>query len=573
MTEHPLMKFMINLFAPVQFKKPLGVPTLPTECMYQIFQHLVDQGEALHPFLLINRYWCRNVIPFLWARPFEQLNPENMYKIMLVYLSSLNDAEKADLRDLLVQNSYDSEFITELMQQNNPLFNYPMMLQELSIKNLEMIVRSWIHRCNMEFGRQIDQIDQMDVQINSMTSILCKLFLRNSVNLRCFRVDKFSSHEDIPELSTLLEISPSLGFIGLSNISKLEINYSTQSILKNSLDLLKTIPSLCKRIHTMNIKLPIFESSNPDIIKVIISIIIAQDKLKEFSLEGVENENDSRDIIQALQSHVRSLSSVEIDSVNISTSSLYVLAKCSNLESLAITNCRGLTIQDMSNTVTTTPSTIDALWNNIKFVNLKKLYIKNLSKNTLISSLIIRAAGKSTLQELTLDVITQDTINSIIENCPNITHLSLVNYHPSLHDHLLNSLFQTLKNVTHLTIQIPSKSSSSISVSSSSIISGKSLPSSLTYLKLQCGFKKIQLDGLLSDCCNAKLKVLIIDVVKILYMDMKVITSFIKGQTGSSVKFLGIGGGIGCGKVTKELEELKENFGVCVIPWYEIANW
>ncbi|CAG8768466.1 34813_t:CDS:2 [Racocetra persica] len=524
MSDNPLMKFMINLFAPVQVKKP--VPTLPTECMYQVFQHLVDQGEALHPFLLINRYWCRNVIPFLWARPFDNFtleNPENMYKIMSVYLSSLNDAEKADLKDLLIKNSYDTDFISELLNQKKTLFNYPMMLQELSIVKLEMAVQSWIHRCAIEF-----------------------------------------------ELSPLLEITPALGFIGLSNITKLEIDYSQQPMLKNTINLMKTIPKLCRRIQTLNIKLPMFES-NPDVVEAIVSIITTQNRLKEFSLEGVENENDSQVIIHALQSQVSSLTSVEIDRVNITTLSLYALAKCTNLENLKISNCRKLTVQDMTNTVTTTPSTVDELWNLIKFENLKKLHITKLQRNAIIYSLIIQAAGKSSLRELTMDIITQDTINSMIENCSNLTHLTLIDYCPSLHDHLLSSLFQTLQNVTHLTIQTPSKSHP-ILASESTIISGKSLPSSLTYLRLQCGFK---LDALLSDC-QAKLKVLIVDVVKTLYMDMKVITSFIKGQSGSSVKYLGVGIGGETrwnGKVVKELEELKENFGVCVIPSYEFEKW
>ncbi|KAF0383450.1 hypothetical protein F8M41_011732 [Gigaspora margarita] len=567
MSDNPLMKFMINLFAPIQLKKPLVVPTLPAECMYQIFQNLVDQGEALHPYLLINRYWCRNVIPFLWARPFDDnLTPENMHKIILVYFSSLNDTEKSELGDFLIQNSYDTELITELFQQGKPLFNYPMMLQELSIKNLELFVHSLIFRYNMEFGCQMNQMNQMDDQLNFMTSILWKLFLRNSINFRSFRVDNYPDHDDIPELSSYLKIPQNFG---LSNISKLEIDYSTQPMLKNTINLLKMIPKLCKRIQILSIKLPRFEN-NSDAIEAIVSIIMTQDRLKEFSLEGVENVKDSQSIFQALQSQVRSLTSVEIDRVEITTLSLYALAKCTNLENLKISNCGGLRIQDITNTVTTTPSTIDEMWNKIKFENLKKLHLEKLSKNTIISSLIIQTIGKSSLRELTMDVITQDTINSMIAICPDITHLTLLNYQPSLHDHLLSSLFQSLQNVTHLTIQIPI----SISVSESSIISGKSLPPSLTYLKLQCGYQKIQLDGLLSDCCKTKLKVLIVDVVKILYMDMKGITSFIKGRAGSSVKYLGIGGDVkyNC-KVIKELEELKEKCGVCVIPWYEIGKW
>ncbi|RHZ44108.1 hypothetical protein Glove_759g9 [Diversispora epigaea] len=103
------------------------------------------------------------------------------------------------------------------------------------------------------------------------------------------------------------------------------------------------------------------------------------------------------------------------------------------------------------------------------------------------------------------------------------------------------------------------------------VISGKELPVTLEYLKLQCGFNTVQLDHLLREC-RAPLRILIIDFMKFEYLDLKVITRFAKSKR--TLKYLGIGGRIGWSvREMKELEMLKQKFGVNLIPWDEIDRW
>ncbi|CAG8698893.1 10329_t:CDS:1, partial [Acaulospora morrowiae] len=544
----PLLKFMINVFNPKATKKTpsnLVIPTLPTECMQQIFKNIVDQGESLYPFLLVNRYWCKNVVPLLWSEPFENLLPENRFKIVCVYLSSLDEQERLELNSSL--KPYD----IHIPKKETPLFHYPVLLKKFSFKDLEMIVHSFVYSRSCDRCTAKDLDDQMTI----ITSSLCRLFLRNSSSLRSFKLDKFLSHSDIPECGRILDSSSWES--SLSNISTLEIDYASTPIMKNSIHILKIIAKLCKQIRILDVKVQPYVDVNHEITEGIANIIRSQAGLKEFSLDGVDKE-ESSEIILALRTQAPTLTAIKFENVIMTTTSLLSLTHCANLKSLSILNCRGLTIDDNN----------DNFWNKIKF-NLTKLYIANSPRNPRIPAQIINSSGGETLNELTFDVITPETVDATIKNCPKITNLTLLNYQPRQHNLLLNSLFQNLVHITHLTLHLSHKSKSFENM----IIPGKSLPPNLEYLKLKCGFTTVQLDGLLNDCGeNAKLKVLIIDFMKALHLDLKVILKFVKCRR--TLRYLGIGGAAGwSGEEMKELEGLKEKFGVQVIPWHEVDKW
>ncbi|CAG8753630.1 10167_t:CDS:1, partial [Racocetra fulgida] len=52
------------------------------------------------------------------------------------------------------------------------------------------------------------------------------------------------------------------------------------------------------------------------------------------------------------------------------------------------------------------------------------------------------------LKELTLEVLTQEVMLSIIDNCPNLTHLILKGYRPFPHDQIFKNLIQKLQKPT-----------------------------------------------------------------------------------------------------------------------------
>ncbi|CAG8485303.1 18781_t:CDS:2 [Dentiscutata erythropus] len=354
-------------------------------------------------------------------------------------MSLLEEHEKSHFNKLIITNSYSHKSIMKLIS-NRPLFNYSMMLEEFSLKSLDIIVYSWIAVIwpdeNFEESRK--QIMQIKEQI---ILFLFKLFIK-STNLKFLRIDSDKILNHVPNLQQTIG--------QFLNISKLELGYAAQHMSINSINFLEKISTTCNKIDSLIVKVPAFEN-NPEIKNSIISIINAQKQLKEFSFRGVDSWIE--EIIKAVfLSQANSLISIKLECVNISESSLNSLAKCKILENFVILNYSGLV----------------KLRNNFEFKTLKKLYIRRPLMNIKVPNLM----------ELTLDMLTQKVMLYIIENCPNITHLTLNNYRPVPHDQIFKTSIQKL-HITYLTINfLYSKSI----ISESSILSKEFLPPSLRYL-------------------------------------------------------------------------------------------
>lgn len=53
-------------------KTPTNSPSLlPIECWQEIFKNFGNDKKSLHSFLLVNRTWCKMIVPMLWSNPFQ----------------------------------------------------------------------------------------------------------------------------------------------------------------------------------------------------------------------------------------------------------------------------------------------------------------------------------------------------------------------------------------------------------------------------------------------------------------------------------------------------------------------
>ncbi|RIB04934.1 hypothetical protein C2G38_2119585, partial [Gigaspora rosea] len=65
--------------------------TLPTDCLYQVFQHFKDDLKTLHSCLLSNRTCCELIIPILWSNPWKLIQKKKStpeYRLCLISLLS-----------------------------------------------------------------------------------------------------------------------------------------------------------------------------------------------------------------------------------------------------------------------------------------------------------------------------------------------------------------------------------------------------------------------------------------------------------------------------------------------------
>src|SRR5689334_23432741 len=65
---------------------------LPIECYCIIFNNFRTNYKTLFSCLLVNRRWCRIIIPILWSEPTNYFKDKRLIKI---YLLALNSEEQA----------------------------------------------------------------------------------------------------------------------------------------------------------------------------------------------------------------------------------------------------------------------------------------------------------------------------------------------------------------------------------------------------------------------------------------------------------------------------------------------
>src|SRR5947207_10138096 len=97
---------------------------IPFECLEQVFIHLLHNKSTLFNCLLVNRSWCRQVVPILWSRPFSRLRWKPSSQLVQTYISCMTKEKFSftDLEIILPESSSSS---------SQSLFNYAKYLRKL----------------------------------------------------------------------------------------------------------------------------------------------------------------------------------------------------------------------------------------------------------------------------------------------------------------------------------------------------------------------------------------------------------------------------------------------------------
>src|ERR1044071_8582817 len=92
-----------------------------------IAQNLRSDIKTLYSLALVNRFWCRIVIPLLWEDPFSIKIHKASSRFLDTYFLFLNDNDKEKLKFYEYgSNSY------------KPLFNYPSLIKTISFYRIEL---------------------------------------------------------------------------------------------------------------------------------------------------------------------------------------------------------------------------------------------------------------------------------------------------------------------------------------------------------------------------------------------------------------------------------------------------
>ncbi|KAF0485827.1 hypothetical protein F8M41_022754 [Gigaspora margarita] len=139
--------------------------TLPNECYHEIFNNLRYNYKNLFSCALVNRQWCKFIIPILWSEPEYYFRDTRIIRICLL---TLNAEEQASL----------IPFNINFPSHPKPLFEYTSYITSVD-GNLSEGIKNWfpynIYSC--ELG-------------NAVKSSLIAMFLRTCKNLKHFYLDE-----------------------------------------------------------------------------------------------------------------------------------------------------------------------------------------------------------------------------------------------------------------------------------------------------------------------------------------------------------------------------------------------
>ncbi|KAF0429116.1 RNI-like protein [Gigaspora margarita] len=154
---------------------------LPNECYYPIFNNLQDNYKNLLSCALVNRQWCRIIIPILWSKAKNHLNDIRLIKIFLLML---NTKERA----LLIP------FNIALPSHPIPLFEYSSYITSIN-DNLDYGITGWL-RYNKYETRRVKNVVKFS---------LISMFLRTNKNLKSLNLNSNYYQFGSERVNTLLE--------------------------------------------------------------------------------------------------------------------------------------------------------------------------------------------------------------------------------------------------------------------------------------------------------------------------------------------------------------------------------
>ncbi|CAG8466950.1 7190_t:CDS:2 [Funneliformis caledonium] len=453
--------------------------SFPIECFNGIFKHIENDKSTLHSCLLVDRLWCRMIIPILWSRTFSLIQNSKNSSLFLTgtYLSFLNDEERQ------LYNHYPELYPTTKFEH---LFNYPSFLKEFYYDLMYSIVKFWVKtNTNLDISTKYNCQIILTISCNISQSLF-KMFLRNNVQINLMNIKSFEFYPDLPFLSNLHN--------SFSNLKSFQFNADLQPLntFSNTYSFLKSLPRSCNDIS--HLLLNVHFKKKDDKEELFINIINAQNNIKKFIINphGIIPRSILNSII-----HQTSLVLVHFKETKfINSFPFELLLNCDNLKFLLTENCHEYYNRENSQIDTEVkPCSIS-----LKDIKCKvdTLYINNNNFLPLTISRLIQLSGTN-LTTLWLDrtkfssyIITSEPLSI---HCPNISHLILTLDTISLYQ-TKNSLSILISNLNLEYFGIRNFGWTNELIADL----GNYLPSSLKYLEISSFFDFEALYMLLKRC-------------------------------------------------------------------------
>ncbi|KAF0522452.1 f-box domain-containing protein [Gigaspora margarita] len=180
------------------------VIAIPSECLLEIFEYL--DRKYLFSCLLVNRQWCRYIVPILWSRIDELSINKNFIRTCLLLL---NTEEQASLIPFNIMFPNDPK----------PLFEYTKYITHLRIYTYNLF-----NKISKFFG----PFDEGGIDVfRAINCLLISKFLRTGDRIKCIEITA-EQFENLYKDTNLASLS--LNFY----ISSEEANILANALCKNT---------------------------------------------------------------------------------------------------------------------------------------------------------------------------------------------------------------------------------------------------------------------------------------------------------------------------------------------------
>ncbi|EXX75303.1 uncharacterized protein OCT59_014267 [Rhizophagus irregularis] len=393
---------------------------LSIEVLREIFLYLKDDYSTgdLFSALMVNRRWCKIIVPILWEAPFNKQNyNKHQSKCIRTYLS--NAGEK--LTSVLTIHDVDLSSCSK-----GTIFDYASYLRHLPLLELFQYIKYYFLSPSM-LADPLKQPDDDSYFKNMLVfAVLCILFTKHSTYIRTLRI------VNDPDLHPLnIVVAKLLNLSGATDsLSGLQY-FQCHSLSKEDISpLYKEMAGICKSIIRLDINSVIRSDE-----EALSSLIKAQKNLKYLTIKS--DEINFIPALESIGSQSSSLIRLRLESLflDIATDeALNSIKSCKNLRSLILRNCYELESPRVLEISTSFPLLEEFYYGGCfempeEFIsgilktannNLRRLTLKDYTPGV-ITAIITYCKN---IQELYLLELDEDDILSIFRNCTQLKHFT-----------------------------------------------------------------------------------------------------------------------------------------------------
>ncbi|POG72620.1 uncharacterized protein OCT59_003159 [Rhizophagus irregularis] len=392
------------------------------ECFDDIFSNFERDTKALYSFLLVNRFWCKIIIPLLWKYPFSITSKGKEIKTLS---SLLTEEEKLEIIKEGI-NLPPKDF-------SSMLFNYALYIREYNTSTLYQSIEGWYKEIVYnDFYFRISYTTRVKAQLKIIFKVFTKLIMKNSTNIKNLSLLSPIIQNDIPDVNIFINSQP-----GFKNIENFEWNISFDA--PNLFFLIKSLENISHNIQDLRIydsnRMLYNISNNDNYIDLIVSLIKAQHNLTFVSFDRFGPE--FAPILKILSIHSISLTTLQLSHISNGIS-LAPIQQIKNLQNFSLYKCDNLN-EIIFNDFTKTDFNLKSLNIGLVKENVFKSFLKLTNRNLeKISFVLNNTSNKIDVQDLFI-------------RCPNIFDLKIM-FRCKIDLLFLSILANNLTYLTHLTL-------------------------------------------------------------------------------------------------------------------------